>query len=111
MVKRQSISSKKRASTGDIDTLFSQTDNNSSGVENQEPTKPILRNIADIKEFYFKTKGGKQLSTYLPNEIHKAVKAKAARQETSISEIYKNFVLNDYLTDEEIREAYKSSLD
>lgn len=108
MAKRVSLSEKKRAKSNDLDSLFA-NDYINSEDGNKTESKPVeiqLKKVDEIKAYYDEYVGGKQVSIYLPDEIHALVKAKASQEGRSMKDAIKRVVINDLLTDEEIKSAY-----
>lgn len=108
--KRVSIKDKKIPTTTEIDTLFP-TGSNTPENDKSDKKVPSLRKIDDIVSYYKDYKGGKQVSIYLPEEIHRKVKAKAVQEGTNMKDAIKAVVLDNYLTESEIKEAYNEYID
>ncbi|MBO0474894.1 hypothetical protein JZO86_14420 [Enterococcus ureasiticus] len=108
--KRISIKDKKIPQTSDIDTLFP---TGSVTPEDSKPDKkvPALKKMEDIISYYKDYKGGKQVSIYLPEEIHRKVKSKAVQEGSNMKDAIKAVVLDNYLTESEIKEAYNEYID
>lgn len=114
--KRIPINDKRRPTAEDIDELFPNnyvnnppekvTSTEIKDEPKEEPKEKKLRNINEIKAFYDDYVGGKQVSIYLPEELHAIVKAKASKDNSSMKNVIKHLVIYNLLTDEEVREAY-----
>lgn len=117
--KRISIGDKRIPASEEIDTLFSNNyiTNDTSRLETTENTSvqknkstPILRKVEDMRKYYKESKGGKQVSIYLPEEIHQLVKINATKDNKAMATLIKNLVI-DHLEDSEIKEAYKKKIE
>lgn len=64
-----------------------------------------------IKGFYRSSEGGKQFSYYLPTELQKQLKKHATMEDKSISKVLEDLLLDHYLTDQEIKQAYNEGYD
>lgn len=111
MAKRVSIKDKNIAKTNDIDTLFPTSNPQTSDQNGTKKKINVLRKIEDIISYYKNFKGGKQVSIYLPEEIHRMVKMKAAQDDRNMKDVMKDLILDNYLTESEIKEAYRSYID
>ncbi|WP_054680636.1 hypothetical protein [Lacticaseibacillus sharpeae] len=63
----------------------------------------------DIKKYYRTTSGSKQVKVYMPSEIQRTLKSKAASQDKSLTQFIMQLVLEHGLTDREIKDAYDST--
>lgn len=73
----------------------------------EENIIPTLRKVEDMRQYYKESKGGKQVSIYLPKDIHLIAKIKAAKDGKGMANLIKDFLI-DNLDDDEIKEAYKT---
>ena len=91
--KRVSIADKNRIPSSEIDTLFKNDYVNGSekSLVSANAKEIKLRKIEDIKDYYDNFVGGKQVSIYLPEEIHSLVKAKASRDKISMKDAIKRW--------------------
>lgn len=101
---RTTIQNRINKKGNNIDTLFS----NNYIDDSTEIEEPLLSTATDIREYYDNHTGGKQVSIYLPEEIHSLIKSKASKESTSMKDAIKKVLIYQYLTDEEIKEAYKN---
>ncbi|GLB47417.1 hypothetical protein WR164_13960 [Philodulcilactobacillus myokoensis] len=110
---RQSILSKNNNYSKDLDTLFkSETvKKQPKSKANQKPKETRLTRFSKIKDFYLKSNSKKQFSIYLPEELQKQMKAKSVADGMSISDVIKRLILDHYLTDAEIKDAYNRGYD
>lgn len=113
--KRVPIGQKNSPTTQEIETLFP-TNYVTGELSSNEPIKkitveeniiPTLRKVEDMRQYYKESKGGKQVSIYLPEEIHLIAKIKAAKDGKGMANLIKDFLI-DNLDDDEIKEAYKT---
>lgn len=111
--KRPSISDKNINFDKDYDTLFSSkpTDKKDDGKDKTEEKEVRLRGIDRIRNYYKKNKRIKQFSIYLPDEIQKKIKAKASEDDKSVSDIIREVMMDNYLSEDDIRNAYNKAYD
>ncbi len=101
--KRKNINEKISNRAKNIDELFNNDYVNSpTNIEKDSvPTTP-----QEIREYYDNHVGGKQVSIYLPEEIHAYIKSKASAEQKSMKDAIKNVLIYQYLNDEEIIEVF-----
>lgn len=107
------------AGNGMPDTLFGNRAEAQDKTETQVEKQPVVKEskptrltrFEDIRAFYAKTKGTKQVKVYMPAEIQSAIKAKAAQQGQSMTEFMLHLVLDHALNDREIKDAYDKAFD
>lgn len=86
-----------------LDELFS-SDNKQ---KTEEPKEQKLRTFASIRDFFKNDKEIKQYSYYLPPELQNKLKAKAIEDDKSVSDVIRSLVMEHFLTDEDIKDAYE----
>ncbi|MEJ6401213.1 hypothetical protein [Nicoliella lavandulae] len=100
--KRKSFGNENLSMDSDLDQLFK----NKDPKESKEPKEHKLRSFSSIKDYYLKTKDYKQYTIYLPPEIQSKLKSKAIEDDESVSDVIKELVINHYLSDKDIKDAY-----
>lgn len=101
--KRKTINDKISNRAKNIDELF-----NNDYVNNPKNTETdsIPSTPEEIREYYDNHVGGKQVSIYLPEEVHAYIKSKASADQKSMKDAIKNVLIYKYLNDDEITEVF-----
>ncbi|MBT9670580.1 hypothetical protein GPK34_00815 [Secundilactobacillus kimchicus] len=127
--KRVPINSKDTDLTPTLDTLFgnekveSQPDKDKEGSEKETASpnngkkehkayeEERMRTYADVREYYKKYAGGKQYSIYLPVELQKKLKLKAAEEDINLSQLMLRLIVDHGLSDVELKSAYDKAFE
>lgn len=111
MVKRQSIKSKNIKMDKKLDSLFRpDTEVEEEIKENKKESKEIkLRGIDHIKDYYHNLDGGNQYTVYIPKELQDAIKIKCLKRGETVSSFYKNALVDNILSEDEIKDAYNDA--